>query len=183
MKHAGTRWRSCAPLGRGTFGRRVRWVRLSRRSRLPAGYLHAAPPGGLAKASESVWSVSLNTKQPTLATMDPQDDALVLRVLQAIEGDWAFTDQSDDDCHLILVSESRAERNDLKPSKALVRMLEDERLIELDHERSSSRSSKREFLEFFGKRIPVPFVHLYRITDEGRRFIAEHNVRQFGSRS
>ena len=31
---------SCASLGRETFWRSVRWVRLSLRSRLPIGYLH-----------------------------------------------------------------------------------------------------------------------------------------------
>ena len=46
MKRAWTRWRSCAPLGRGAFGRRVRWVRLALRSRLPTGYLQRPLRGG-----------------------------------------------------------------------------------------------------------------------------------------
>ena len=105
--------------------------------------------------------------------MKDRDTKIVLKLLKAIHDDWALTDQNDADAHMILVNEDRDERKDLKPPKALVLQLEAEGLIELDLRRSDSRGAKREFLDFFGEKQPVALVYCYKLTAQGRKFMAK----------
>jgi hypothetical protein len=99
------------------------------------------------------------------------DRKRVLKLLQAIQDDWALTDQSDAHAHMVLVNESRGERKDFKPPKALVLQLEIEGLIKLDIKRSKSKEAEREFLEFFGEKQPVALVYCYKLTAEGKKFL------------
>src|SRR5215467_1518943 len=108
--------------------------------------------------------------------MKDRDTEIALQLFEAIEGDWALTDENDADTHMVLVDMDRDKREDLKPSKMLVSQLEAEGFIELDIARSDSRGSQREFLDFLGKRTPIPLVYLYKITEKGMQFIAEHHV-------
>lgn len=105
--------------------------------------------------------------------MDDKDTDLILQLFQAIDDDWAICDDNDEDQHMVLVNEDRDERDDLTPSKLLIAQMEDEGLIELDTERSDPKGAKREFMDFLDKKMPVPFVYLYKVTDKGRKLIAE----------
>src|SRR5262245_12937641 len=108
--------------------------------------------------------------------MKDRDTEIALQLFEAIKGDWALTDENDADTHMVLVNMDRDKREDLKPPKTLVPQLEAEGFIEMDIERSDSKGSQREFLDFLGERTPIPFVYLYKITEKGRKFIAEHLV-------
>ena len=105
--------------------------------------------------------------------MKASDAKIILKLLKAIEDDWALTDQNDADAHMVLVNADRDERDDLKPLKVLVLQLEAEGLIKLDLKKSDSRGAKREFLDFFGEKEAIPFVYFYKITPKGRRFLAK----------
>ena len=105
--------------------------------------------------------------------MNASDAKIVLKLLKAIQDDWALTDENDADAHMVLVNADRDKRNDLKPLKTLVSQLEAEGLIKLDLKKSDPRGAKREFLDFFGEKESIPFVYFYEVTAKGRKFIAK----------
>src|SRR5690348_2516510 len=95
-----------------------------------------------------------------------------IQILKAIQSDWAFTDPDDELPHYVLVNESRQEHQLLRPEKPLVAQMEDDGLITLCTERGQPRGTEREVMDFFGKKIVVPLVHFFRITDRGHEFLA-----------
>ena len=108
--------------------------------------------------------------------MKARDTEVALQLFEAIKGDWALTDENDTDSFMVLVNMDRDKREDLKPPKTLISQLEAEGFIEMDIERSNSRGSQREVLDFLGESTPIPLVYLYKITEKGMKFIAEHRV-------
>ncbi|MFK8012696.1 MAG: hypothetical protein AB8B80_11680 [Marinicellaceae bacterium] len=104
--------------------------------------------------------------------MNNQDIKATLKLIEAIDNDWAVCDDSDEDDCMVLVNENRDEMKSFRPSKSLVKSLEDEGLIELDSGRSDRKGAERKFDQFLDETYPIPFVFMYRITVKGREFYA-----------
>ncbi len=97
---------------------------------------------------------------------------LIKELLNAIESDWAICDEKDKDEHMVLVNEDRDEHPTLKPLKSLVQQIEKEEYILFDEKKSDAKDKEREYMDFLDKKIPVPFVYFYEVTDKGKKFNA-----------
>jgi hypothetical protein len=95
------------------------------------------------------------------------------RVIEAIDHDWAFTDQADCPEVYVLVSEDRTENEHFRPSKSLVMRMEEDGLIEFCSKRSDERGKEREYMDFLEEKIPIHFVYFFNVTKRGRERIKQ----------
>ena len=98
---------------------------------------------------------------------------IFIEILTFIKDDWAFCDKSDDDSEYALVNENREEHISIKPQKDLISSLEEQGYIVFDGDKSDSRSSEREYMEFFDEVEPVWKVFCFKVTAKGEKVINE----------
>jgi hypothetical protein len=103
----------------------------------------------------------------------------IVAVLRALEEGWALVDDADSSDYMVLRNEDRDELEHLQPTKTLVRLMENESLIE-DRHKPTERdfSSKFEWDRVTGRRIetriPNPIVYAYTVTSKGRKLLHSH---------
>lgn len=94
---------------------------------------------------------------------------IMLEVIESINSDWALCDNHDEDDFMTLVDSNRTTKEDLKPLKTLVKLMEDEGLIVTNYD-----YDKREYMKLLGEMYPIPFVYMYTITKKGDAFYEKY---------
>ncbi len=97
--------------------------------------------------------------------MNKNEISICLEIINAIDNDWALTDDCDKHEHMFLVDSNRTKREDLKPMKSLIKKMEKEGLI-----KTEDVYEEREYMKLLGKSYAVPFVYMYKVTEKGLGF-------------
>jgi hypothetical protein len=104
------------------------------------------------------------------------EQSQIVAVLRALDEGWALVDEADSLDYLVLRNEDRDEMEHLRPTKALVGLMEKEGLIE-DTDKPTERGFYTKFewdrttRKRIETRIPSPIVHAYTLTNKGRKLL------------